>query len=87
MDEDPDDDEQEEDDSEITLFKVSDEDGSLDMDFVKDGEITRADLCSNVSTLIIQYSNTLQWFTVLEHVPYLFGYKTEIFPFKTILII
>lgn len=47
LDEDPDNDEQEEDDSEITLFKVSDEDGSLDMDFVKDGEITRADLCSN----------------------------------------
>lgn len=47
LDEDADQDEQEEDDSEITLFKVSDQDGSLDMDFVKDGEITRADLCSD----------------------------------------
>ena len=45
-------DEEEEDDSDIKLFKVSDHDGTLDMDLVKEYKVEVADLDPNVRNTI-----------------------------------
>ena len=59
LDEDVDEDQEEDDESDVKLFKVSDADGSLDMDLVKEYKVTADDLDGNVRTVFFSFVQSL----------------------------